>query len=34
MERLTMSAIACGFARVCLDDALAWRASAAPSASF
>lgn len=24
MERLTMSAIACGFARVCLDDALAW----------
>jgi acyl-CoA dehydrogenase len=24
MERLTMSAIACGFARVCLEDALAW----------
>ncbi|MGP1677344.1 MAG: acyl-CoA dehydrogenase family protein [Burkholderiales bacterium] len=24
MERLTMSAIACGFARVCLQDALAW----------
>ena len=24
IERLTMSATACGFARVCLDDALAW----------
>ena len=24
MERLTMSAIACGFARVCVDDAIAW----------
>jgi len=24
MERLTMSAIACGFARVCVEDALAW----------
>lgn len=24
MERLTMSAIACGFSRVCLEDALAW----------
>ena len=24
MERLTLSAIACGFARVCVDDAIAW----------
>ncbi len=24
MERLTMSAIACGFARICVDDALGW----------